>query len=231
MPKETKNTHYAVRSGREPGIYTSWNQCKKQIDGFENSRYKGFPTLATAQAFMGSTAPAITTEKPYQKQAKRRIRDENRIQCSERLTPFPMTTVTQRITDPTQKTIVYTDGACSKNGRASAKGGIGVYFGPDSPLNISEPLTGPNHTNNRAELTAIIRAIQIYPFQIPLLVYSDSMYCIDGLNKWLSGWKNNGWLKKDGEPVLNKDLWLTLDTLRLESCFSIEIVMTYLLVS
>jgi ribonuclease HI len=47
--------------------------------------------------------------------------------------------------------IIYTDGACSSNGRAHAKAGVGVYFGDNHPDNISEPLlTGP-HTNNRGK--------------------------------------------------------------------------------
>lgn len=56
--------------------------------------------------------------------------------------------------------VVYTDGACSSNGRAGAAAGIGVYWGEQHVDNISEPLSNGTPTNNRAELTAVIRAIQ-----------------------------------------------------------------------
>ncbi|KAJ3278496.1 hypothetical protein HK104_002289 [Borealophlyctis nickersoniae] len=55
---------------------------------------------------------------------------------------------------------VYADGACSQNGSFGARGGYGVYFGPNSPYNVSKPLQGPA-TNQRAELTAVIAAIHV----------------------------------------------------------------------
>ena len=55
---------------------------------------------------------------------------------------------------------VYTDGACSNNGKPDAKAGFGVYFGENDNRNLSETFTGPQ-TNNRAELLAIIRALTI----------------------------------------------------------------------
>jgi hypothetical protein len=71
---------------------------------------------------------------------------------------------------------IYTDGACSSNGQAKAYAGYGVYFGENHPLNISEPLIGPIQTNNRAEMMAVIRALEIYPFEGRVIVYSDSKY-------------------------------------------------------
>lgn len=56
---------------------------------------------------------------------------------------------------------VYTDGACSENGKHGATGGIGVFFGPGDPRNISEPLAGDYPTNNRAEITAVLRALEV----------------------------------------------------------------------
>lgn len=57
--------------------------------------------------------------------------------------------------------VVYTDGACSSNGRTGAAAGIGVYWGEEHVDNISEPLLNGPPTNNRAELTAVIKAIQM----------------------------------------------------------------------
>ena len=83
---------------------------------------------------------------------------------------------------------VYTDGASSSNGRATAAAGWGVYW-PESKdptsdqvnLNESRRLPGPLQTNNRAELMAIIRAVQLCPDpHAQLVIYTDSQYCIKG---------------------------------------------------
>ena len=60
---------------------------------------------------------------------------------------------------------VYTDGACSNNGRANAKAGLGIYFGENDPRNSSERIIG-KQTNNTAELTAILRAAAILQREI-----------------------------------------------------------------
>ncbi|RFN48511.1 ribonuclease h1 [Fusarium flagelliforme] len=58
---EVKPKYYAVRRGREPGIYTSWAECQRQVKRFRRCRYKGFPTRAEAEAFMdGVTHPSTT---------------------------------------------------------------------------------------------------------------------------------------------------------------------------
>jgi len=62
--------------------------------------------------------------------------------------------------DEKEPIIVYTDGACSNNGRSNARAGFGVYFGKDDPRNVSEAYKGPQ-TNNVAELLAIIKALSI----------------------------------------------------------------------
>lgn len=61
--------------------------------------------------------------------------------------------------DESNAAVVYTDGACVNNGKKGAVGGIGVYWGPDSPHNVAEPLTGVQ-TNNRAEYKAVYTALQ-----------------------------------------------------------------------
>ena len=76
---------------------------------------------------------------------------------------------------------VFTDGACSNNGRPQAKAGIGIYFGPDDPRNVSAPCPG-KQTNNVAELTAILCVATILAEEIAagthIRIYSDSIYAI-----------------------------------------------------
>ena len=76
---------------------------------------------------------------------------------------------------------VYTDGACSNNGKPDARAGFGIWFGDGDKRNTSEAFTG-SQTNNRAELLAIIKALTILREDIeegrPIMIYSDSSYSI-----------------------------------------------------
>ena len=74
---------------------------------------------------------------------------------------------------------MYTDGACSNNGKPGARAGLGVYFGLNHKKNVSERLIG-QQTNNRAELTAAIRAIEVAPNHFNLLIFTDSEYVRKG---------------------------------------------------
>ena len=93
--------------------------------------------------------------------------------------------------------IVYTDGACTGNGKKNAKAGIGVYFGENDPRNVSKRITG-KQTNNTAELKAVITAINILKEEIKLnkniLIFTDSKYVIlcctsYGQKQDVIGWK------------------------------------------
>jgi len=69
-------------------------------------------------------------------------------------------------------------------------------------------------TNNRMELTAVIEALRALKRSGCLIdLYTDSRYVLDGLTKWMPGWKQRGWKTANKKPVLNQDLWQTLDAL------------------
>ncbi|KAJ2704204.1 hypothetical protein FB645_003438 [Coemansia sp. IMI 203386] len=103
--------------------------------------------------------------------------------------------------------VVYTDGASTRNGMENARAGVGVYFGADDPRNVSEPLAGSRQTNQRAELTAVIRAVEQEPQRgAALMIATDSMYSINCLTSWFSKWERNGWVGSQGKPVENADL-------------------------
>jgi ribonuclease HI len=101
---------------------------------------------------------------------------------------------------------IYTDGSALGNGKLSALGGVGVYFGPGDQRNISEPLTGTRQTNNRAELTAVQRALEVAPRDRRIVIVSDSKYAIDCVTDWFRGWQRNNWMNSSRKPVENKDL-------------------------
>ncbi|XP_046653671.1 ribonuclease H1-like [Daphnia pulicaria] len=103
--------------------------------------------------------------------------------------------------------IVYTDGACLRNGQPGAQAGIGVWFDYDHPLNVSKPLnpTDPA-TNNVAEIKAVIEALKIVKFYgvEKLAIHTDSMYLINSITNWIFSWLSSDWRKRDGEPIKHK---------------------------
>ncbi|OJD20048.1 hypothetical protein AJ78_00064 [Emergomyces pasteurianus Ep9510] len=102
---------------------------------------------------------------------------------------------------------IYTDGSSLRNGTTGAKAGVGVYFGPgDESRNVSEPLKGSRQTNQRAELTAIIRALDIAPRHRDVTIFTDSKYAINCVTVWFVNWQRNKWMTAQDKPVENKDL-------------------------
>jgi ribonuclease HI len=109
---------------------------------------------------------------------------------------------------------VFCDGSTFRNGHKNACGGIGIYFGPDDPRNVSEPFTLGIPTNQRTEIYAMVVMFKIldrmicetptthYDFDI----YTDSEYVINCLTKWIGGWIAKDWIKADGKPVKNVEL-------------------------
>ena len=99
---------------------------------------------------------------------------------------------------------LYTDGACSGNPGPGGWGAILEYMGHQREMSGGEAST----TNNRMELTAVIRGLQALKEPCIVELYSDSKYVIDGLSKgWAAGWQKKGWIKSDKKPALNPDLW------------------------
>ena len=108
---------------------------------------------------------------------------------------------------------IYTDGsAIRKNDNWYA--GSGVWFARSSPHNISAMLRG-KQTVNRAELTALVLAVRkaaAWPDDTidHVIIHSDSLLCVNGINLWITTWKLNDWTR-NGKPVKNIDLWKMLD--------------------
>ena len=99
---------------------------------------------------------------------------------------------------------LYTDGACSGNPGPGGWGAILEFEGHRKELSGGED----NTTNNRMELTAVIKGLQALKEPCVVELYSDSKYVIDGLEKgWAKNWQKNNWIKSDKKPALNKELW------------------------
>ena len=104
---------------------------------------------------------------------------------------------------------IYTDGACSGNPGPGGWGAILRYQNIERAISGGEAST----TNNRMELTAVLRAFSLLKEPCEVTLCSDSKYVMDGLSKgWAKSWKRNGWRKADKKPALNPDLWDALLT-------------------
>ncbi len=109
----------------------------------------------------------------------------------------------------TQQVQIYTDGACSGNPGPGGWGVLLCYGEHQRSLSGGEPLT----TNNRMELTAVIRSLEALKRNCDLQIYTDSTYVRDGIMRWLPQWKVRNWRTAHKRPVKNQDLWQTLEAL------------------
>ncbi|KAI1842747.1 hypothetical protein JX265_005073 [Neoarthrinium moseri] len=177
---------YAVAIGTKPGIYTDWTEAQKAYQGTKGPKYQSFKTREDAIEFMrahgGEAArKAIEAEVPVRPTKKSKTIEDGVLH-------------------------IYTDGSSLSNGRAGAVAGVGVYFGPHDPRNVSERLQGELQTNQRAELTAFLRAMNQVSVDQHIRIFTDSKYSIDCVTNWYRGWQKNDWMTSQGESVKNKDL-------------------------
>lgn len=109
----------------------------------------------------------------------------------------------------TPEVTLYTDGACRGNPGPGGWGVVLEYGTARKTLHGGDPAT----TNNRMELTAVIRGLQALTRPCRVLVVTDSKYVIQGITEWLPNWKLRGWRTAAKKPVLNSELWQQLDAL------------------
>jgi len=165
-----KMPYYAVANGRDIGIFSNWNDCNNSVKGYKNAIYKKFNTKSEADNFIQSKTEININPSNVQKQNN--------------ITNF-FDTVDSNQKDNTVEFnpdyYVYTDGACSNNGKENAVAGIGIFFGINDSRNISKRIEG-KQTNNTAELCAIIETYSIIEDDIvngkKIAIVSDSEYAI-----------------------------------------------------
>ena len=185
-----RKNFYAVRRGISPGIYRTWEECKKQVEGFPRAEYKGFVTRDEAEAYM---------------------RGEN---ATEHKSPVTSTKLHEASTakeeDP-RRIHIYADGACTGN---PGPGGYGVVILHNR--NRTELSAGFRRTtNNRMEIMGCIAGLKALPEPSDVTMYSDSRYVVNAINEsWAVNWRRRGWKRRleNGEsaPAANADLWSEL---------------------
>lgn len=187
---------YAVRRGRQTGLFASWAECQKQVTGFPGARFKSFTDAQEAMKWLSGeeTAPA----------PKRTV---HRKKAAKTATPSPALRP-----DEEQDYVIYTDGSCLRN--PDGPGGWAAVACEVATGEVTELSGGnPSTTNNRMELLAAIKALEFAPAGTKVALYTDSQYLKNGITKWVAAWKRRGWKKADGQPVLNQSYWIELDKL------------------
>ncbi|ORX65907.1 ribonuclease H-like protein [Linderina pennispora] len=182
-----RNRFYVVQVGRSPGIYSSYWDAQRQTLRFPRGYLKGFTSLAAAEKYFGMGTESSCMPDKLQISTSAEARNSLK---------------------------VYADGVCRGNGREVAQGGFGVYFGFSDPRNRQGALKGPQQTNQRADLAAVLCAIQLAAKEQipagmqrrPVQIYTKSSYVIFCLTAGYQKWVRNGWQTASGAPVKNQDL-------------------------
>ena len=180
-------TFYAVANGRTIGIFLNWNDCNNSVKKYKNALYKKFNTKEEADNFIKVNEKNIDD-------MNNNIQNHNIIVNSKD---------DNIVFNPDY--YVYTDGACSNNGKDNALAGIGIFFGINDNRNISKKIEG-KQTNNAAELSAIIETYYIIENDIlngkKIAIVSDSEYVI----KCVSSYGEKCYKKCWNVDIPNKDL-------------------------
>lgn len=193
--------YYAVKNGVVPGIYTSWDACKTQVNGYKGAVYKSFKTNQEAEQYLNDNVKDNTQN----------ITKNNNV--------TPKNNNVKKLDDI--DLLVYTDGSCK-----DSVGGYGVVFIQND--NITEyhgHLPAPC-TNQIAELTAIKVALT-NTNEDKIHIISDSMYCIDCFTKYIKTWKRNGFMTTEKKPVKNQQLIKDIDALMQNKIVTFEHVYSH----
>jgi len=108
---------------------------------------------------------------------------------------------------PSPPVDIWSDGACRGNPGPGGWGVLLIWRDHRKELSGGEAMT----TNNRMELTAALRGLEALKRPTHVRLHTDSRYVLDGIEKWIVGWKRNGWKTASKAPVKNEDLWRALD--------------------
>lgn len=101
---------------------------------------------------------------------------------------------------------VFVDGSCKYN---PGPGGY-AFIIREGNQTVSASAGESHTTNNRMEMTAVLRALERIHLPSRIHIFTDSQYLINGMTRWVHTWLKNNWMSANKEPVKNKDLWLKL---------------------
>jgi ribonuclease HI len=204
---------YAVAVGNPTGIYTDWNEAALAIKGVKGPKYKRFGSRSEAMAYImqfGSREAIEALGETYTVAPNAVMASSTSAVTAKKTSTSTKTAAAKPdagILRPAEDVLqIYTDGSSLANGKAGARAGVGVYFGDKDARNVSERLVGEPQTNQRAELMAMLRALQVSPVDQTVQIISDSQYSINCVTQWAIGWKQKGWKTAAGDDVKNQDI-------------------------
>lgn len=235
-----KNYYYAVKRGTNIGIYTSWDECKKQVIGFSGALYKKFDNINDARNYLvfTNTKKSKTKKEKEKSKLKEIISAKKAAKLLKKGTIILQTSTHNNLKikinklekkSPNLKSVsnkyhpdfwnvyrkkyyLFTDGSFKTN---TKKSGYAIYLG-EKATNIQEDMKGA--TNNYCELKSILVSLEIIKKYInfikyPIVIVSDSEYSIKSITEWMKNWKNNNWMTSSNKPPANLDLLKKIDKL------------------
>ena len=208
---------YAVGKGKIPGVYKSWNECLAQVKGFKGGAFRKFKIKAAAEDFVRQHNPRNKSGLTNQSKISnffKIIPNSEKKPIHHKVSKNKIEKMA-KIDKPSGVFIpdyyVYTDGACSNNGRKNAKAGLGIYFGENDSRNKSARVHHWRQTNNTAELLAIIKTYKIIKPDLDLgkkvCIASDSQYSINCATKYGEKMAKNNWIKDIPNKKLVKKIY------------------------
>lgn len=191
------------------------SQTEGKKGSSDPSSVAGHSKMSASKRKLLESASDIIKPRQYSTSALKRMKPSEVELCEEMdLVSGSSSTDVPFKVDAEDYVMVYTDGACSKNGAGleTAKAGIGVWFNDGHPLNVSAPVKG-RATNNVAEFQAAIAAAEMAAGSgiSKLCIVTDSQFVINCMTSWIKSWKKNDWKTGKGEPVINKQEVLELE--------------------
>lgn len=190
---------YVVWVGRETGIFTTWDEAKRQVDKYPKAKYKSFPSKAEADAaFSKGASSTYSTKYPAKSSSASKTSSVNQ------KAPSAKTSASNADFD----VVIYTDGGCEPNpGKAGS--GVAVYEN-DQLTELWYGLYNSFGTNNSAELNALHQALLLAEDHLDkgktVHIRSDSQYSINCITNWAYGWKAKGWKRKTAGDIKNLEI-------------------------
>lgn len=183
--------YYAVKKGRHPGIYKTWAECQKEVNGYPNAKFKSFLTFKGANEWLQATGNIVPSTKT--------------VDYSDNILVY---------TDGGSRNH---GNKLGQHVKADDKAAW-AYFIQTKDQAYTGTAGEFGATNNKMEITALIQALtkllELVLQDQPITAILDSHYVLDPIMKgWLTNWQRRGWLTASGKPVANQKLWEEIVTL------------------
>ncbi|KAJ4134642.1 hypothetical protein NW768_004238 [Fusarium equiseti] len=206
--------YHVVTRGRKKGIF-KWSETQASVVDFPGAKYESFDTLEQAGAFYYKHLEKESA-KLESGSAQQEMQQQQQQYTGAAIEPVAAPTKSEPTVSPQHTRSatksndslmrIYTDGSSQGNGKPGARAGLGVFFGPDDERNLAERLPGVPQTNQRAELLAMLRAMELVPETQGIKILTDSKYSIACATEWVANWEKNNWKNSAKKDVMNQDI-------------------------